>query len=114
MKIKIYLITAAIAAVLAGLGLLIDLRISLGILLSAGFSLVNMLMLSQAMKSLIQSGGENYSVMIMASIIRFTLLLMVIYIAVKNPQLFSIYGVAAGFALFLIALIIDAVSRKGR
>ncbi|MCR4855701.1 MAG: ATP synthase subunit I [Erysipelotrichaceae bacterium] len=114
MKIRIYVITAAIAALLAAFSLLIDVKISLGILLSAGFSLINMLMLSQAMKSLIQSGGENYSVMITANIIRFALLLVVIYIAVKNSQLFSILGVAAGFALFLIALIIDAVSRKGR
>ncbi|MBQ6333764.1 MAG: ATP synthase subunit I [Erysipelotrichaceae bacterium] len=113
MKLKIYTLTASIAAILAVFFVFIDYRISLGIVLSAGFSLLNMLMLSQSMKALMDSQGTNYSSMISGNIIRFALLMAVVFIAIKNPQLFSIYGVAAGFILFLIALVIDAVSRKG-
>ena len=114
MKLRIYVITAAIAALLSGAALLIDWRISLGILLSAGFSLLNMLMLSGGMKMLMKEEGGNYSALIAVNIIRFSMLLAVIYIGVKNPQLFNVYGLAAGFILFLFALLFDALSRKGR
>ena len=114
MKIKIYIITAAIAVILCLAMLMVDYRISLGILLSAGFSLLNMLMLSASMKTMMKDGNGNYSALIAVNIIRFALLLAVIYIGVKNPQLFNVFGLAAGFTLFMIALIIDALSRKGR
>ncbi len=114
MKIRIYVTTSIIAIALAAAAFFFDRRISLGILLSAGFSLLNMLMLAQSMKSLMNSKGNNYSLMISGNIIRFALLLVVLYIAVKNPQLFSIYGVAVGFTLFMIVLLFDAISRKGR
>ena len=114
MKIRIYIITAVIAIVLALAMLLIDYRISLGILLSAGFSLLNMLMLSSSMKMMMKDENGNYSILIAGNIVRFTLLLAVIYIGIRNPQLFNVYGLAAGFTLFMIALIIDALSRKGR
>ena len=114
MKIRIYVTTSIIAIALATAAFFFDRRISLGILLSAGFSLLNMLMLAQSMKSLMDSKGNNYSLMISGNIIRFALLLVVLFIAVKNPQLFSIYGVAVGFTLFMIALLFDAISRKGR
>lgn len=114
MKIKIYIITAAIAVILSLSMLMVDYRISLGILLSAGFSLLNMLMLSASMKTMMKDGNGNYSALIAGNIIRFALLLAVIYIGVKNPQLFNVFGLAAGFTLFMIALIIDALSRKGR
>lgn len=114
MKIKIYIITAAIAVILSLAMLMVDYRISLGILLSAGFSLLNMLMLSASMKTMMKDGNGNYSALIAGNIIRFALLLAVIYIGVKNPQLFNVFGLAAGFTLFMIALIIDALSRKGR
>ena len=114
MKMKIYLITAMIAVIAALATLMIDCRISLGILLSAGFSLLNMLMLSASMKAMMKDGNGNYSALIAGNIIRFTLLLAVIYIGIKNPQLFNVFGLAAGFTLFMIALIIDALSRKGR
>ncbi len=48
------------------------------------------------------------------NILRFGILLAVIFVAVKNPQYFNMIGVAVGFTLFFIALLIDALSRKGR
>ena len=114
MKLRIYVITAAIAMILSGAMLAVDYRISLGILLSAGFSLVNMWMLSESMKALMKQEGGNYSAMIAGNIIRFAILLAVVYIGVKNPQLFNIYGLAAGFILFLFALVYDTLTRKGR
>ena len=115
MSLRIYVITALIALILSGITLFIDYRIALGILLSAGYSLVNMLMLSESMKMMIgnKESGANYSALIAGNIVRFGLLLVVIYIAVKNPGLFNIYGVLAGFMLFMIALVIDALRRKG-
>ena len=114
MNLRIYLITALIALVLSGFTFFIDYRIALGIILSAGYSLVNMLMLSGSMKVMMsdKESGANYSALIAGNIVRFGLLLVVIYIAVKNPGLFNMYGVAAGFILFMIALIIDALSRR--
>ena len=66
------------------------------------------------MKKMMKDGKVNYSALIAGNIIRFALLLAVIYIGVKNPQLFNVFGLAAGFTLFMVALIIDALSRKGR
>ena len=42
----------------------------------------------------------------------FAILLAVVYIGVKNPQLFNIYGVTAGLILFMIGLLYDALTRK--
>ncbi len=114
MKLKIYLITTAIALLLSGGAYFIDLRIAYGILLSAIYSLVNMLILSVTMKAAIGSEQLNYAVLIPGNILRFGLLMAVIYIAVKNPQYFNMIGVAIGFTLFLIALLLDALTRKGR
>ena len=114
MKMKIYVITAAIAGALSLAALLIDYRISLGILLSAGFSLLNMWMLSASMKAMMKDAQANYYALVTGNIIRLALLLGVIYIGVRNPQLFNVWGLAAGFILFLFALVADALSRKGR
>ena len=48
------------------------------------------------------------------NILRFGLLIVVLYIAVKNQDTFHMVGVAIGFTLFLAALLIDALTRKGR
>ena len=112
MKMKIYLITGLIALLAAGAGSLIDMKISFGILLSAGFSLLNMALLSAVMKAAISSEKMNAAALMIGSSIRLSLLLVVIYIALKNPQIFNMIGVAIGFTLFLVALLIDAVARK--
>ena len=113
MKLKIYLITMAIAVLGAVAACFVDLRISFGILLSASFSLLNMVLLSISMKAATSGAQLNYSVLILVNIVRFVILAAVIYIAIRNPQTFNIVGVAIGFTLFLFALMADAGSRKG-
>ncbi len=114
MKLKIYLITMLIALALSAGAYFIDVKIAFGILLSAAYSMVNMLILSFTMKAAIGSKQLNYAVLVPGNILRFGLLMVVIYIAVKNPQIFHMAGVAIGFTLFLVALLADALSRKGR
>ncbi len=113
MKLKIYVLTASIAGMLSVIAAFIDYRISLGLLLSAGFSLFNMWLLSLILKAMMKQENGNYAAMATGNVIRFSLLLAVVYVGVKNPQLFNVYGLAAGFILFLGALLIDALSRKG-
>lgn len=113
MKLKIYLITMTIAVLGAAAAYFVDFRLSLGILLSASFSLLNILLLSVSMKAATSSGQLNYSLLIFVNIIRFAILAAVIYLAIKNPQTFNMVGVAIGFTLFLFALLADAGSRKG-
>ncbi len=113
MKLKIYLITMIIAVLGAIAAYFIDFRISLGILLSAAFSLLNMVLLSISMKAATSGKQLNYSVLILFNILRFAILAAVIYIAIRNPQTFNVVGVAIGFTLFLFALLADAGSRKG-
>ena len=113
MKLKIYFYTAAIGVGIAAGFWLIDPKISLGILLSSGYSLINMLLLSMSMKSALSQDMVNSAALVSANIVRFALMAAVIYIAVKNPKIFNMIGVAIGFILFLFALLIDAFSRKG-
>ena len=113
MKLKIYLITTAIALILSFVSWFIDPRITYGLLLSAAYSMFNMMVLTMTMKMALNQDMLNYPALITGNILRFGLLLVVIYIAVKNPQYFNMVGVAVGFTLFLIALLIDALSRKG-
>lgn len=112
MSLKIYLVTAFISLLFAGIAWFVDEKISFGILLSSLFSLVNMLMLSASMKMVIKNKDTGYGALIIGNIIRLTLLMIVIYIAIKNPQIFNIIGVAIGFTLFLIALVADAISKR--
>ncbi len=114
MKLRIYLITTAIAFLLALGAFFIDQKLAFGILLSGLYSLVNMLMLSFSMKAALASAELNFGALVFGNIIRFGLLMVVIYIAVRNPQIFNMIGVAAGFVLFFIALLIDALSRRGK
>ena len=114
MKLKIYLITTLIGALLAGVFCFVDTKMSMGILLSTGYSLVNMLLLSLSMKATLKQDNVNFSILISGNILRFFLMAVVIYIAVRNPQIFNMVGVAIGFTLFLGALLIDALTRKGR
>ena len=96
MKLKIYLITMAIAVLGAVAACFVDPRISFGILLSASFSLLNMVLLSISMKAATSGAQLNYSVLILVNIVRFVILAAVIYIAIRNPQTFNMVGVAIG------------------
>ena len=89
-----------------------DIKITFGILLSSVFSLINMFILSKSMEMMIKSNGSNQSILMIGNMIRFTLLIVVVFIAIKNQQIFSIIGVAIGFTLFMVALIIDAISKR--
>lgn len=113
MNRKIYLITGLIAIVLSVISAFFDYRISLGILLSSTFSLINLFLLSTSMKSLLKTGDiSGYPLLMGVNILRFGMLAAVIYIAIKNPQLFNIFGVTAGLILFLFSLFIDMATRK--
>ena len=114
MKMKIYVITGFIAAMLAGICFFIDPKISWGVLLSAAYSLVNMALLSFTMKLAVSQSVMNSGPLVIGNILRFSLMAAVIFIALRHPDIFSIIGVAIGFTLFLFALMADAVSRKGR
>ena len=114
MKLRIYLITAAIALILAVCGWFIDPKISYGLLLSACSSLVNILLLTISMKSAIGTETVNSAALRTGNILRCGILLAGIFGAVKNPQYFNMIGVAVGCPLFCIALLIYALSRKRR
>lgn len=114
MSLRIYTITGIVALIAAAITSFIDYKISLGIILSAVFSMINMLLLSESMKKVISSQTPAYGLMIAGNMIRFTLLFAMIYIAYKLPNLFSMVGVAIGLTLFMVALVIDAVRKKGR
>ncbi|MBQ1567017.1 MAG: ATP synthase subunit I [Erysipelotrichaceae bacterium] len=112
MSLKVYLITAAVGIVCSGVFTLIDVKISAGILLSTLFSLLNMVLLSASMKFAIQGKEGAYGIMMMSNIVRYSLLILCMFIAYKLPQYFSLIGVAIGMSLFLIALIIDAIEKR--
>ena len=112
MSLKIYLITAAVGIVCSGVFTLIDVKISAGILLSTLFSLLNMVLLSASMKLAINGKDGQYGIMMLSNIFRYALLFLCMFIAYKLPQYFSMIGVAIGMALFLIALVIDAIAKR--
>ena len=113
MNKKIYLLTGLIAIVLSVITAFFDYRISFGILLTISFSLLNLFLLSASMKSLLKSGDiSGYPLLMGVNILRFGMLAAVIYIAIKNPEIFNIYGVTAGLILFLFSLLIDTATRK--
>lgn len=113
MSLKIYLITMAISLLLSGISCLFDYKVAYGILLSSSFSLVNMYLLSLGMKLMIANQQLGQGLMMLSSIVRTGLLLCVLYIAIRNPQIFSLVGVVIGFTLFMAALLIDAAAKKG-
>ena len=113
MNTKVYAATGIAAAALSMITAFFDWRISLGILLAGSASLVNLYLLSLSMKGLMDKDNvAGYPVMMGLGIFRFMLLAGVIFLAVKNPQLFNIYGVTAGLILFMIGLLYDALTRK--
>jgi len=114
MNLKIYKLTMIISLVISMATFFIDYRISLGVLLASVFSLFNMFLLSMSMKSVMDSDVPNTSLLMGANIIRFTLLGLLIFVAIKNPQLFNIVGVTIGLTLFLLALLYDAIKTKRR
>ena len=114
MSLRIYFITGAIALLVAGVFFFIDIKISFGILLATLFSLINLFMLAQSMKKVIDSSGSNYGLMMAGNIIRFTLLFAMMFIAYKFPNYFNMIGVAIGLTLFMVALVIDALSKRRR
>ncbi len=114
MKLKIYYLTALIAILLSIIAFFFDRTISFGILIATMASLLNLLLLSASMSIMMkQNEMQGYPLLIASNIFRYGLLAAVIYLALKNPQYFNIYGVTIGLILFLISLVIDAVSRKG-
>ena len=53
--------------------------------------------------------------MLAGNMIRIALLFVMLYVAYRLPNIFSMIGVAIGVTLFMIALLIDAMrKRKGR
>ena len=113
MKMRVYLFTSLIAVLLGIVFFFIDPKISCGILLSAAYSMVNMLLLGMTMKITTSQGNVNFGALMTGNIIRFTLMGLVIFLAIRNPQIFNVIGVAIGFTLFMVALLIDAATRKG-
>ena len=113
MKMRVYLFTSLIAVLLGIVFFFIDPKISYGIFLSAVYSMVNMLLLSVTMKITTSQESVNYGSLMAGNIIRFTLMAVVIFLAIRNPQIFNMIGVAIGFTLFMFALLIDAATRKG-
>ena len=114
MSLKIYFITGGIALLVAGVFFFIDVKISFGILLATLFSLINLFLLAESMKKVIDSSGSNYGLMMAGNVIRFTLLFAMMFIAYKLPQYFNMIGVAIGLTLFMVALVIDALSKRRR
>ena len=114
MKLKIYYLTALIAIVLSIIAFFFDYTVSIGILTATLASMLNLLLLSASMSMVMKRQDmQNYPLLIVINIFRYGLLAAVIYLALKNPQYFNIYGVTIGLILFLVSLVIDAVSRKG-
>jgi len=112
MNLRIYWMTAVIALVLSGVAAFIDYRISFGILAATCFSLFNLYLLSLSMKSVMKQENANTGILMGVNMIRFGLLAVLIYIAIRNPQIFNLVGVVIGMILFMIALVIDALRRK--
>ena len=113
MKTKIYVYTTIIALLISGVAMFIDYRFSLGVLLASAFSVINLYLLSMTMKAVLKNGDPNGVGLFMGvNIIRFGLLALVIFIAIKNPQIFNIFGVTLGFTLFLISLFVDGIKAK--
>lgn len=113
MKLRIYIVTSIIACVLSAISAFFDYRISLGILLTTCFSMINLFLLSISMKKVLERGDPSgVSLLMGVNILRFSLLAVVIFIAIRNQHIFSIYGVTAGLILFMISLVIDSLARK--
>ena len=113
MSKKIYELTALIALVLSGILAFFDFKISLGILVASLFSMANLYLLSYSMKNMLKGEKKNAGRMMLVSMARFLLLAVVMFLAMRFPDQISIIGVAIGLTLFMIALVIDAVKRKG-
>ena len=113
MKTKIYVYTTIIALIISGVAMFIDYRFSLGVLLASAFSVINLYLLSMTMKTVLKNGDPSGMGLFMGvNIVRFGLLALVIYVAIKNPEIFNIFGVTLGFTLFLISLFIDGIKAK--
>ena len=113
MKKKIYVYTTIIALLISGVAMFIDYRISLGVLLASAFSVVNLYLLSTTMKAVLKDGDPSGMGLLMGvNILRFALLALVVYVAIKNPQIFNIFGVTIGFTIFMISLFIDGIKTK--
>ena len=112
MSIKIYKLTSLIGIIVAIVCYFIDYHISLGVLLATAFSLLNMVILSSSMSAMMSSDNPNPGILMGANILRFAMLALMIYIAIKNSKIFNIVGVAIGLILFLVALVIDAVQMR--
>lgn len=113
MNKKIYELTALIALVLSGILAFFDFKISLGILAASVFSMINLYLLSYTMKQMLKAERKNAGIMMLLSMGRFLLLAGVMYLAMRFRDTFSIIGVAIGLTLFMVALVIDAVKKKG-
>lgn len=113
MSLRIYKITAIIALVLSFVCYFYDYKISLGIILATLISFINMFLLSVSMKQAMNADSPFASLLMGITMFRFILLGLGIFVAMKNPQIFSIIGVTIGLTLFLLALVIDALKRKG-
>ena len=112
MSLKIYLLTSLIAFIVSIVFAFIDLKIAFGILLSTVFSLINLFLLSESMKKVINSDQPSYGLMMAGNIIRFTLLFAMIFVAYKLPNVFNMIGIAIGLTLFIVALVIDAIKKR--
>ena len=67
------------------------------------------------MKKMISSNKHSPGAMLAGNMIRIALLFVMLYVAYRLPNIFSMIGVAIGVTLFMIALLIDAMrKRKGR
>ena len=112
MSLKIYIFTGIIGVLCAIATYFIDVKIAMGILISVVFSLINLVLLSFSMKLAIKGKGGQYSILMFSNIVRYSLLVLCMFIAYKFPQYFSLIGVAIGMMLFLVALVIDAISKR--
>lgn len=112
MSLKIYYLTGFVGVICAVVTYFIDSTIAMGILMSVLFSLLNLILLSVSMKLAIKSDGNQYGFLMISNILRYSLLILCMYIAYKFPQYFSLIGVAIGMSLFLVALVIDAIGKR--
>ena len=115
MSLKIYLYTTLIACIISVIAGFFDYTISLGIMIATLFSMFNLYMLSASMKSMMDKKDvSGYSMLLTINFIRFGLLGLLIYVVIKNPKLFNIFGVVIGLTLFMVALLIDAIRKRGK
>ena len=112
MSLKIYYMTGMIALVVAAGAAFFDKTVSFGVLLASLFSLINMYLLSLSMKQVISSQDHSPALMMAGNMIRFVLLFVMLYIAYRFPNLFSMVGVMIGVTLFMVALLIDAIGKR--